>query len=66
MKMEAEMGVMLPEAKELPEAERPGMGSSPPPTPSVEKRMTMHSSILAWRIPLPVESRGCKESDTSE
>ena len=33
---------------------------------SLEKRMTPHSSILAWRIPRVVLSMGHKESFTTE
>jgi len=37
----------------------------------LEKKMSTHSSILAWRIPWTeepggVESRGCKDLDTTE
>ena len=32
----------------------------------LEKGKAIHSSILAWRIPWTRQSRGCKESDTTE
>ena len=39
----------------------PGLGRSP------EKGKSIHSSILAWRIPWTLYSPwGCKESDTAE
>ena len=46
-------------------------GSIPGSETSLEKGMTTHSSILAWRIPRTEEpgglqSIGCKESDMTE
>ena len=39
----------------------PGLGRDP-----LEKGKDTHSSILAWRIPWPVESMGGQELDTTE
>ena len=33
---------------------------------ALEKGKATHSSVLAWRIPWTVQSRGRKESDTTE
>ena len=33
---------------------------------TLEKETAAHSSVLAWRIPWTVQSRGRKESDTTE
>ena len=33
---------------------------------TLEKGKATHSSVLAWRIPWTVQSRGRKESDTTE
>ena len=42
------------------------LGSIPGLGRPLEKRKATHSSILAWRIPWTIQSRGCKEWDMTE